>query len=202
VKKFILFLLSLSILRPACGAQDLATDVQTMQFAYAGSGSIIALDSQTIVIEPKMPAPVCAVPKVLAGETTWQFYSFPLASITVPLTSIDEKLIGQDVVFTDPDAEKKYKPGDVGDTTIVIIAGVQGKQFHTLLYDRDKFLHLGPGPHKAKDYGEMPDDTEAFALTFSDPAAARSFAAALKNAVLLAKARASLATPANSAVAR
>jgi hypothetical protein len=202
VKKLLLFLLTLSILKPVCGAQDLAADVQSMASAYAGSGSIVAVDAQTIVIEPKMPAPVCAVPKNAGGEITWQYYSFPLASITVPLTSIDEKLIGQDVVFTDPDAQKKYKPGDVGDTTIVIVAGVQGKQFHTLLYDRDKFLHLGPGPHPPKDYGEMPDDTEAFALTFSDPAAARSFSAALRNAVLRAKARASVASPAGEGIAR
>jgi hypothetical protein len=202
VKKLFLLLLTLSILRPVSRAQDLTSDVQTMETAYAGSGSIVAIDSQTIVIAPKMPAPVCAVPKMEGDGISWKYYSFPLASITVPLTSIDEKLIGQDVVFTKPDAEKTYKPGDVGDTTIVIIAGVPGKQFHTLLYDREKFLHLGPGPHTAKDYGQMPDDTEAFALTFSDPAAARSFAAALKNAVMLAKAQASVVSPAKPQLAR
>jgi hypothetical protein len=202
VKKLFLFVLSLSILTRVCDAQDLTSDVQTMESAYAGSGSIVALDSQTIVIAPKMPAPVCAVPKIEGGDITWKYYSFPLASITVPLASIDEKLIGQDVVFTKPDVEKSYKPGDVGDTTIVIVAGVPGKQFHTLLYDREKFLHLGPGPHTAKDYGQTPDDTEAFALTFSDPVAARSFAAALKNAVLLAKAQASLQPTESRGMAR
>ena len=196
MKRLSIFLFSLSILAPYCGAQDLSSDVQTLKSAYAASGSIVLVDSQTIVIEPKMPAPLCAVPKDEGGQTTWKYYAFPLASITVPLASIDEKLIGQDVVFTNPDATKKYKPGDVGDTTIVIVAGVEGKQFHTLLYDRDKFMRLGPGPHAAAEYGQMADDTEAFALAFADPAAARSFAAALRSAVVLAKGQAGLAVPA------
>lgn len=196
MKKLFIFLFSLSILADVCAAQDLASDVQILKSSYAASGSIVSQDSQTLVIEPKMPAPLCAVPKDEDGQTTWKYYAFPLASITVPLASVDEKLIGQDVVFTNPDVAKSYKPGDVGDTTIVIIAGMPGKQFHTLLYDRDKFLHLGPGPHTASEYGQMPDDTEAFALTFADPAAARSFAAALKNAVTLAKGQAALAMPA------
>jgi hypothetical protein len=197
-----LFLLPLFVLVTVCRAQDLPTDVQKLQSAYAASGSIISIDSQTIEIEPKMPAPVCAVPDNEGGTTTWKYYAFPLASITVPLTSIDEKLIGEDVVFTNPDAAKTYKPGDVGDTVIVIIAGVAGKQFHTLLYDRDKFIHLGPGPHKASEYGQMPDDTEAFALTFPDIATARSFSTALKNAVMLAKTRASLQAPPKTSTAR
>ena len=62
-----------------------------------------------------------------------------------------------------------------------------------LIYDLDKFAHLGPGPHSSKEYGQAPDETEAFGLTFADPAAARSFAIALKNAVILAKAQAALA---------
>jgi hypothetical protein len=110
-------------------------------------------------------------------------------------------MISEDLVFTNPDAAKSYKPGDIGDTAIVIIAGVPGKAFHTQLYDRDKFLHLGPGPHAASEYGQMPDDTEAFALTFSDATAARAFAATLKNAVMLAKAQASLQPPPSRGIA-
>lgn len=162
-----------------------------MKSAYASSGSIVSIDSGTILIEPKMPAPVCAVPRQDGGSTSWSFYAFPLASITVPLVDIDEKLIGENVVFTNPDAPKNYKPGDVGDTTLVIIAGIAGKQFHTLLYDRDKFLQLGPGPHASAEYDQRPDDTSAFALAFSDHAAAQAFATALKNAVLQARAQAS-----------
>ena len=109
----------------------------------------------------------------------------------MPLAIVDDKLIGEDVVFTDPDAAKKYKPGDPGDTAMVIIAGLPGKQFHTIAYNRDKLLELGPGPHASSGYGESPDDTEAFALTFSSREAANSFAAALKAAV--AKARAEMA---------
>lgn len=169
---------------------NLTSTIQTMRSAYAGSGSIISVDPSTILIEPKMPAPICAVPRQNGGATTWSFYAFPLASITVPLADIDESLIGEDVVFTSPDAPKTYKPGDTGDTTLVIIAGVAGKQFHTLLYDRDKFLHLGPGPHASKEYDQRPDDTTAFALAFSDRASAQAFATALKNAVLQARAQA------------
>lgn len=174
----------------AGAAKKLTSSIQTLKSAYASSGNIVSIDANTILIEPKMPAPVCAVPRQQDGATTWSFYAFPLASITVPLTDIDEKLIGEDMVFTDPDAPKTYKPGDVGDTTLVIIAGVAGKQFHTLLYDRDKFLHLGPGPHGGKEYDERPDDTTAFALAFTDRASAQSFATALKNAVLQARAQA------------
>ena len=66
---------------------------------------------------------------------------------------------------------------------MVVIAGEPGKQFHTITYDRDKLTHLGPGPHSAAAYGQAPDDTEAFGLTFSDRSAAREFEAALKEAV-------------------
>ncbi len=170
---------------------SLISSIQSMKVAYAGSGSIVSINAGTILIEPRMPAPVCAVPRQEGGATAWSFYAFPLASITVPLTDIDEKLIGEDVVFTNPDAPKTYKPGDVGDTTLVIIASVAGKQFHTLLYDRDKFIHLGPGPHASSEYDQRPDDTEAFALAFSNHAAAQAFAAALRNAVLQARVQAS-----------
>jgi len=185
-----LTLCSLSLSITAAIAQDIPSNVQAMKSAYAASGSIIVLDARTLLIEPKMPAPLCAIPKQEAGQTTWLYYAFPLASITLPLADIDETLIGQDQVFTNPDAAKTYKPGDQGDTTLIIVASVRGKQFHTLLYDREKLIALGPGPHSGAEYGEAPDDTEAFALAFSDRAAARAFAAALRNAVLLAKAQA------------
>jgi hypothetical protein len=173
----------------AAAGPDLTSSIRTMSTAYAGSGSIVVLDSHTIVIEPKMPAPLCAVPKDAGGKTTWSYYAFPLASITVPLAIVDDKLIGEDSAFTNPDAVKAYKPGQVGETTMVIITGLPGKQFHTLAYDRDKFLQLGPGPHSASDYGQAPDDTAAFALTFADRTAARAFAAALRKAVVLARAQ-------------
>jgi hypothetical protein len=174
----------------SCVAQDSASPVETLKNAYSASGSIVVLDRNTILIEPKMPAPVCAMPKTENGKTTWQFYSFPLASITVPLTEVDETLISEDRVFTGFDAPKSYKPGDMGDTTMIVIAGDEGKQFHTLIYDRDKFLQLGPGPHSSKEYDQAPDNTLAFGLTFSDPASAHAFEIALKDAVLQAKARA------------
>jgi hypothetical protein len=201
VKKLSVFLPSLVCLVAVCmpgqivasvhaDAANLTSSIQTMTTAYAGSGSIVSIDDDTIQIEPKMPAPVCAVPRQEGSAIAWSFYAFPLASITVPLADIDEKLIGENLVFTDPDAPKTYKPGDVGDTTLVIIAGVAGKQFHTLLYDRDKFLQLGPGPHASSEYDQRPDDTTAFALAFSDHAAAQAFATALKNAILQARAQA------------
>ena len=174
-----------------CVAQNLASHIQALKSSYASSGNVVALDDHTLLIEPKMPGPLCALPIVKDGKTTWAYYTFPLASIVVPLASVDETLIMEDPVFTDPDAAKSYKPGDVGDTTMVVIAGVPGKQFHTITYDRDKLTHLGPGPHSSSAYGQAPDDTEAFGLTFSDRASAHAFEMALKNAVLLAKAQAS-----------
>jgi hypothetical protein len=121
------------------------------------------------------------------GKTAWTFYAFPLASITVPLASVDETLLSESRVFTDPNVAQKYKPGEVGDSTLVVISVLPGKQFHTLIYDRSKFAQLGPGPHTGSEYGQAPDDTEAFGLTFSDPAAARTFEVALKEAVILAR---------------
>jgi len=94
-----------------------------------------------------------------------------------------------DRVFTDPDVAKRYKPGEVGDATMIVISMVPGRQFHTLAYDREKFAHLGPGPHKSSEYGQAPDDTQAFGLTFSDPGAAHTFELALKDAVILAKSK-------------
>jgi hypothetical protein len=173
-----------------CGAQNLAAHIETLKTAYASSGTIVAIDEHTILIEPKMPNPLCAVPVNKDGKTTWAYYSFPLASIVVPLAAVDETLISDNLVFTDPDAAKGYKPGDQGDATMVVIAGVPGKQFHTVMYDRDKLTHLGPGPHSSAAYGQAPDDTEAFGLTFSDRASARAFERALRQAVLLARSQA------------
>jgi hypothetical protein len=170
-------------------AQNLASRIQTMKNTYASSGNIVMLDEHTILIEPKMPGPLCAMPVVKDGKTTWAYYTFPLASIVVQLPSVDETLISDDLVFTNPDAARNYKPGDVGDTTMVVVAGVPGKQFHTVTYDREKFASLGPGPHSPAAYDQAPDDTEAFGLTFSDRASARAFELALKDAVILAKAQ-------------
>jgi hypothetical protein len=170
-----------------CLGQDLPSHIQQMKSSYSASGSIIVLDDHTIVIEPNMPGPVCALPKNEDGKTTWSFLAFPLASITVPLTLIDETLITEDLVFTNSDARSSYKPGDVGDTTMVVVVGLPGREFHTLTYDREKLTHLGPGPHNASAYGQTPDDVEAFGLTFSDHDAARSFVAALRKAVILAR---------------
>ncbi len=170
-----------------CFAQDTDPHIQAMKTAYAASGNIVMLDKQTIVIEPNMPGPLCALPKNEAGKTSWMYYSFPLSSITLSLANVDESLIGEDLVFTTPDAAKSYKPGDPGDTTMVVIVGLPGKQFHTLVYDRDKFTHLGPGPHSSSSYGQTPDDTAAFGLTFADHASALAFETALRNAVIQAK---------------
>jgi hypothetical protein len=172
-----------------CAAQNIASHLQTMKSSYASSGTIVVLDDRTIVIEPKMPSPLCALPMNKDGKIVWNYYAFPLASITVPLASVDETLISEDLVFTNPDAAKGYKPGDAGDTTMVVIAGVHGQQFHTMIYDRDKLASLGPGPHSSTEYGQGPDDTAAFGLTFSDRAQARAFELALKDAVVLAKAQ-------------
>ncbi len=191
MKKLPLLLLCCLSFASPCVAQNLASHIQTLKSSYASSGNVVALDNHTLLIEPKMPGPLCALPIVKDGKTTWAYYTFPLASIVVPLASVDETLISDDPVFTDPDAAKSYKPGDVGDTTMVVIAGVPGKQFHTITYDRDKLTHLGPGPHSSSAYGQASDDTEAFGLTFSDRSAAHAFEMALKNAVLLAKAQAS-----------
>jgi hypothetical protein len=190
MKKLYLAALSCLTLALPCAAQNLASHLQALKSSYATSGNIVMIDDHTLLIEPKMPAPMCALPRNEAGRTTWSYYAFPLASIVVPLAAVDETLITDNAVFTNPDATKSYKPGDVGDTTMVVIAGVQGRQFHTITYDREKLAHLGPGPHSSSAYGQSPDDTEAFGLTFSDRAAAHAFEMALKDAVILAKAQA------------
>jgi hypothetical protein len=190
MKQWCLFALSCLVLSTTEGiAQDLSTQVKTMKATYAASGSIVTLDDKTLVIEPNMPGPVCALPKNENGKTSWSYFAFPLASITVPLATVDETLISEDLVFTDPGAAKSYKPGDVGDTTMVVVMGVPGKQFHTLMYDREKLTHLTPGVHNSAAYGQAPDDVEAFGLTFTDHGAAQAFVTALRNAVVLAKSR-------------
>lgn len=173
----------------SCAAQNIASHIETMKTSYASSGTIDILDNRTIVIEPKMPSPLCAMPVNKDGKITWSYYVFPLASIVVPLAAVDETLMSEDLVFTNPDAAKGYKPGDLGDTIMVVIASVPGKQFHTITYDREKLASLGPGPHSNSEYGQRSDDTEAFGLTFSDRAEARAFEVALKDAVALAKAQ-------------
>ena len=174
----------------SCLAQDLHSRVLEMKKAYASSGNIVVLDDNTILIEPNMPGPICGLPRLEAGKTTWSFYTFPLASITVPLTLVDESLIAEDLVFTSHDPQTAYKLGDVGDSTMVVVVGVPGKEFHALMYDRDKLTRLGPGPHNASAYGQTPDEVEAFGLTFADHAAARAFVSSFRYAVHLAKAQA------------
>lgn len=174
----------------SCGAQTVRTQMEQMKTAYIASGSIVVLDGQTLVIEPKMPGPICALPRQEDGKITWYRYAFPLSSITVPLTDVDETVVSEDRVFTDPEASKAYKPGDKGDTTMVVIVGMPGKKFRALMYDRDKLAQLGPGPHRSSEYGQMQDQIEAFGLVFPDDAAANDFIAALRNAVTLAKTQA------------
>lgn len=168
-------------------ANDLHTQIETMKSSYAGSGNIVIVNDRTLVIEPNMPGPVCSLPRNDGGKTSWSYFAFPLASITVPLAEVDESLISEDLVFTTPEATKSYKPGDVGDTTMVVVAGVEGKLFHTLTYDREKLLQLGPGVHNSASYGQTPDDVEVFGLTFANREAARTFVSALRNAVLIAR---------------
>jgi hypothetical protein len=174
----------------ACNAQDVRSHMEQMKTAYTASGSIVVLDGQTLVIEPNMPAPVCALPRDEDGKIAWYRYAFPLSSITVPLTDVDESLMGEDRVFTNPDAPSVYKPGDKGDAVMVVVVGMPGKKFRALLYDRDKLQHLGPGPHRSAEYGQVQDQVEAFGLTFNDTAAAHAFVMALRNAVTLAKTQA------------
>jgi len=164
--------------------------MEQMKTAYTTSGSIVVLDGQTLVIEPNMPGPICALPRQEDGKVTWYRYAFPLASITVPLTSVDESVVSEDRVFTSPEAPQSYKPGDQGDTTMIVVVSMPGKKFPALIYDRDKLEHLGPGPHSASDYGQIKDQVEAFGLTFADSAAAHEFVSALRNAVVLAKSQA------------
>jgi len=194
MKRLFLPLLSLVVSCTALSAQDLPAAIQAMKTSYAASGSIVMIDAGTISIQPKMPAPLCALPRIQDGKTTWSYYNFPLASIRVSLAEVDETLILEDRVFSNPDADRSYKPGDVGDMTMVVVSGRPGKQFHTLIYDLEKFTHLGPGPHSSAEYGQAPDDTQAFGLTFSDPAAARNFELALRQAAILARAQAATQT--------
>jgi hypothetical protein len=183
------FLFILLLAWTHANAQNLASHLEVLKTSYASSGTIVVLDDKTLLIEPKMPSPFCALPSSKDGKIMWSYYTFPLASITVPLAEVDETLITEDRVFTDPDVARSYKPGDVGNATMIVIAGVQGKQFHTLIYDRDKLASLGPGPHASSEYDQASDNTEAFGLTFADAADAREFAMALRSAVLLAKAQ-------------
>jgi hypothetical protein len=171
-------------------AQDIRSRVDQMKIAYTTSGSIIALDGQTLVIEPNMPAPVCALPREEDGKIEWYRYAFPLASITVPLADVDASLMSEDRVFTNPQAPSDYRPGDKGDAVMVVVMGMPGKKFSALVYDRDKLAHLGPGPHRSSDYGQVQDQVEAFGLTFTNTAAAHEFITALRNAVMMAKAQA------------
>ena len=190
MKNLLRLLLSCLLVSCMCGAQDLRSHMEQMKSAYTASGSIVPLDSQTLVVEPNMPAPVCALPRQEDGKIAWYRYAFPLSSITVALTDVDESLIAEDSVFTNPDAPSAYKPGDKGDAVMVVVVGMPGKKFPALIYDRDKLAHLGPGPHSSSDYGQVKDQVEAFGLTFNDTASAHAFIAALKNAVILAKTQA------------
>lgn len=174
----------------ACSAQDIPSRMEEMKMAYTASGSIVVLDGQTLVIEPNMPAPVCALPREEEGRIAWYRYAFPLSSITVSLTDVDESLMDENSVFTNPEAPSAYKRGDKGDTVMVIVVGMPGKKFPALIYDRDKLQHLGPGPHSSSDYGQVKDQVEAFGLTFNDTAAAHTFVTALRSAVMLVKTQA------------
>ena len=95
MKKSSLFVLCCLSFALPCAAQNLASQFQSMKNSYASSGSIVVLDDHTILIEPKMPGPLCAMPIIKDGKTTWVYYTFPLASIVVPLASVDETLIAE-----------------------------------------------------------------------------------------------------------
>jgi hypothetical protein len=50
-------------------AQDISSHIQAMKGAYASSGSIVSVGDDAILIEPKMPSPVCALPLNQGGKT-------------------------------------------------------------------------------------------------------------------------------------
>ena len=54
-----------------CAAQGIRSRMEEMKTAYTASGSIVALDGQTLIIEPNMPGPVCALPRQEDGKTVW-----------------------------------------------------------------------------------------------------------------------------------
>ena len=113
--------MSLLFIVPTIGfAQNLSAKIQSMKTAYSASGSLVALDGDSIVISPKMPSPICGLLMNREGKTGWTFYTFPLASITVPLSAVDESMIVDNRVFTDPNVADHDKPGAVGDATSMV----------------------------------------------------------------------------------
>ena len=99
-------------------------------------------------------------------------------------------LMGEDRVFTNPDAPSAYKPGDKGDAVMVVVVGMPGKEIPRPDLRPREASHLGPGPHSGSDYGQVRTRSRPSALRSTTPPAAHAFVTALKNAVMLAKTQA------------
>ena len=84
-----------------------------------------------------------------------------------------------------------YKKGDQGSLTIVLIKATSGKPFLIAKYNRDKLnavLKAGAKPANGEDIGESTQYSDLISVVFESTADARKFEAALKNAVIAAKA--------------
>ena len=94
----------------ACNAQDIRSRMEQMKTAYTASGSIVVLDGQTLVIEPNMPAPVCALPREEDGKIAWYRYAFPSPPSPFHLQTWTSPSMGEDRVFTNPEAPVPTSP--------------------------------------------------------------------------------------------
>ena len=158
--------------------------------AYAKSGEIAWVNG-SLEISPKMPCPLVLF--LVGGSPknpNFAPVTAPVSKVLADLRMIDEASFHDGQAFSGNDVAA-YKKGDQGSLTIVLIKATSGKPFFITKYNPDKLnavLKAGEKPLNGEDIGESSDYGDLISVIFESKADARKFEAALKNAVIAAKA--------------
>ena len=155
------------------------------------SGSAAPLDGHVLKFTFAIPGPRFAFVSKDTGDpetTKWTVMRLDFMSITADLRLLDEGKIDELMVFSAPYIGA-YKPGDVGDTTIVEFHTIAGALLSRTTIDREMVSKLKfPGTYTEEQLGAKTITETVGLIAFSDKLAARDFEKALRVAIVIAKA--------------
>lgn len=171
--------------------QNLKSYVSEMNKDIGEGGSVQLFDGHVLIFSFVVPGPMFIYTDHDTGNpntTAWTVRSLDVEGITADLKSLNEDTISDRAVFSPP-YFAVYKPGDVGDATMVEFSTVGDMLMSTTTVDRGKLAKLKPGNATPEQLGENTTPDKYATILFSDRLAARDFEKALRAAVVVAKAQ-------------
>jgi hypothetical protein len=154
-------------------------------------GSVVLFDGHVLIFEFVLPGPIFIYTDHDTGNpktTAWTAMNLDVESITADLKSLNEDTISDWTAFSPP-YFAVYKPGDIGDTTMVEFSTVGDAGMSRITVDRDKLAKLKPGKVTQEQLGEKTTSGKYAMIAFPDRLAAREFEKALRAAIVVAKAQ-------------